>query len=358
MSPGPTDLLDRVRRDVDRSLRRSKNGLKLLSGVGRPVLGQTPKDTVWSSGKVQLWRYRTQHSARKTGPPLLFVHSLVSRSYVFDLAPGNSFVEFMLGAGFDVFLIDWGEPDEMEAANTLETYCDDLLPELVAVTAEIAGHDHVTMFGYCFGGLLALLYLAGHADSPVSALAVMATPIDFTQMGAMSTVLQRVDAKALIDQTGNVPAEVILSSFTLLQPTGDLTSYANLWQHLWNEDFVTAHQTMTQWAKDHIPFPGACMIQVAQLFGRDNLLASGRVPLGGRTVDLADIRVPFLNIRGEKDHIVTIGATGSLAELVGSSDIEELRLPAGHVGLIVGRTAHQRYLPAMADWLARHSETT
>jgi polyhydroxyalkanoate synthase subunit PhaC len=353
MTPGPSDLLDRVRRDVDRSLRRSKNGLKLLSGVGRPVLGRTPQHTVWSSGKVQLWRYLSEN--RTVRPPLLFVHSLVSRSYVFDLAPGNSFVEFMLGRGFDVFLIDWGEPDEMEAANTLETYCDDLMPELVDVVADTAGCDHVTMFGYCFGGLLALLYVAGH-DSRVSALATMATPIDFTQMGAMSTLLQRVDAEALIDQTGNVPADVILSSFTLLQPTGDLTSYANLWQHLWNEDFVTAHQTMTQWAKDHIPFPGACMIQVARLFARDNLLASGRVPLGGRTVDLADITVPFLNIRGEKDHIVTIGATGNLAELVGSSDFEELRLPAGHVGLVVGRTAHQRYLPAMADWLTRHSE--
>jgi polyhydroxyalkanoate synthase subunit PhaC len=356
MSPAPTDLLDRVRRDVDRSLRRSKNGLKLLSGIGRPVPGRTPKDTVWSSGKVQLWRYRSQQ--RTIRPPLLFVHSLVSRSYVFDLAPGNSFVEFMLGQGFDVFLIDWGEPDEMEAANTLETYCDDLLPELVDVVADTAGHDHVTMFGYCFGGLLALLYLAGHVDSSVTALATMATPIDFSQMGAMSTLLQRVDPEALIDQTGNVPAEVILSSFTLLQPTGDLTSYANLWQHLWNEDFVAAHQTMTQWAKDHIPFPGACMIQVARLFARDNLLVSGRVPLGRRTIDLADITVPFLNIRGEKDHIVTIGATGNLAELVGSTDIEELRLPAGHVGLIVGRTAHQRYLPAMADWLIRHSEPT
>jgi polyhydroxyalkanoate synthase len=328
----------------------------MLGGVGRPVLGQTPKDIVWSSGKVELWRYRS--ALRTVRPPLLFVHSLVSRSYVFDLAPGNSFVEYMLGRGFDVFLINWGEPDEMEAANTLETYCDELMPELVDAAAATAGSHHVTMFGYCFGGVLALLYLAGHRDSAVSALAVMATPVDFTQMGALSTLLQKVEPEVLIDQTGNVPAEVILSSFTLLQPTGDLTSYANLWQRLWDEDFVTAHQTMTQWAKDHIPFPGACMIQVARLFARDNLLASGEVPLGGRIVDLADITVPFLNIRGEKDHIVTIEATDNLAGLVGSADIEELRLPAGHVGLIVGRTASQRYLPAMADWLTRHSEPT
>jgi len=328
----------------------------MLSGVGQPVLGQTPKDTVWSSGKVQLWRYRSEQ--RSLHPPLLFVHSLVSRSYVFDLAPGNSFVEFMLDWGFDVFLVDWGEPDEMEAANTLETYCDDLMPELVDVVADAGGTDHVTMFGYCIGGVLALLYLAGHRDSPVSALATLATPIDFRHMGTMSTMLQRVDPEALIDQTGNVSAEVIRNSFTLLQPTADVASYVNLWQNLWDDQFVTAHQTVTRWAKDHVPFPGACMIQLARLLVRDNLLASGRVPMGDRIVDLADITAPFLSIRGQKDHIVPMAATGNLPELVGSADIKELSLPAGHVGLIVGRTARQRYLPAMAEWLSAHSQTT
>jgi polyhydroxyalkanoate synthase len=142
----------------------------------------------------------------------------------------------------------------------------------------------------------------------------------------------------------------------VLQPTGDLTGYVNLWQNLWNDDFVAAHQTMTQWATDHIPFPGAAFLQTADLFGRQNLLATGRVPLNGRTIDLADITVPFLNIIGEKDHIVPPEAIGELTQLVGSDDVEELRLPAGHVGLVVGRTAQRNYLPAMADWLARHSE--
>jgi hypothetical protein len=27
-------------------------------------------------------------------------------------------------------------------------------------------------------------------------------------------------------------------------------------------------------------------------------------------------------------------------------------LPAGHVGLIVGKAAHRRNIPVMADWLA------
>lgn len=352
----PNDLVERVRRDAERSVLRVRNGLRHLAGVGRPALNRTPKETVWSSEKVELWRYPSDRRTIRT--PLLFVHSLVSRSYVFDLVPGNSVVETMIDRGFDVYLIDWGVPDELEAGNTLELYSDDYIPTAIDTIAELSDAPDVNVFGYCFGGLLSLLSIAGNPDMPVRSLTVQATPVDFDHMGPMTSLMQpgRVEPVDLIDHTGNVPAEVLLNSFRVLQPTGDLTGYVNLWQNLWNDDFVAAHQTMTQWATDHIPFPGAAFTQAAELFGRRNLLATGRVPLNGRTVDLADISVPFLNIMGERDHIVPPEATGDLSGLVGSADVEEMRLPAGHVGLVVGRTAQQRYVPAMADWIARHSE--
>ena len=62
------------------------------------------------------------------GPPLLIVFSLISRSYILDLTPGNSFVEQLVDAGFDVYLLDWGEPDERDAGNGLEDYVDDYIP--------------------------------------------------------------------------------------------------------------------------------------------------------------------------------------------------------------------------------------
>ena len=115
ISPG--ELVERVRRDAERNVLRVRNGLKHLAGVGRPQLTQTPKETVWAAEKVELWHYPTDQRRYRT--PLVFVHSLVSRSYVFDLVPGNSFVETMLEQGFDVYLVDWGVPDELESGNTL-----------------------------------------------------------------------------------------------------------------------------------------------------------------------------------------------------------------------------------------------
>ena len=354
--PTPAALVARVQRDAWRSARRVRNGVRYLTGIGRAPVGGTPKDTVWTEGKVQLWRYRSDRRSVQT--PLLFVHSLVSRSYVFDLAPGNSVVETMLDRGFDVFLIDWGVPDELEASNTLETYVDGHLPVIVRAVTEVSGSRDVNVFGYCFGGVLSLLYVAGHPHDPVRSLAVMATPVDFAEMGPMSSMLRggHIDPADLLDDTGNLPADVVLSSFRILQPTADVSAYVNLWQHLWDDDYVLAHDVMTRWGTDHIPFPGTCFLQVAELLTRSNLLATGRVPLGGRVVDLADITVPFLSIVAERDHIVPPGSVAPLTALVGSSDVQEMRLPSGHVGVVIGRAAERSNLPAMASWLLHTSD--
>ena len=116
------DLVARVRRDVGRNLLRARNGVKYVAGIDRPKVGMTPKDTVWSRDKAQLWRYRSDRVT--VGTPVLVVMSLVSRSYVLDLSPGTSFVQALREEGFDPYMLDWGVPDELDAGNGLSTYVD------------------------------------------------------------------------------------------------------------------------------------------------------------------------------------------------------------------------------------------
>jgi polyhydroxyalkanoate synthase len=353
----PVDLLSRLRRDVERSVLRSKNGLKVLGGIGRPATGTTPKETVVTAGKATMWRYRSDK--RSGRPPLMIVHSLASRSYLFDFNAGNSFIETLVDQGFDVFLVDWGSPDELDATNTLETYCDILLPQMISACLEASGAESLHLFGYCLGGVLTLLYLAGHPDAPVSKLITMATPIDFEfAMAPFGQMVRdgRIDASTLIDHTGNVPSEVIFNVFRMLAPTSEVTGYAALWNSLWDDDFVDEFQRTAGWSKDQVPFPGATMLQLEDLFVKKNLMATGQLPLGGRVVDLADITAPFLNIIGGYDHVVSPAANGKLVELVGSSDKQEFIHPTGHIGLVIGRHAQTRFIPAITEWLHRENE--
>src|SRR3954447_4396465 len=173
----PLDLVSRINRDVERSLLRARNGVRYVRGTHAPAVGATPKEVVWRRGKAELWRYRNGRVAY--GPPVLIVHSLVSRSYILDLRPGNSLVEYLTSAGLDVFMLDWGVPDELDADNDLERYVDWYLPRAIAAVQRETGCEEMTIAGYCLGGVLAALYAAGHSNAPVRNLILMATPLNF-----------------------------------------------------------------------------------------------------------------------------------------------------------------------------------
>src|SRR5436305_261575 len=127
-SPGPLWL--RAVHRLERTVLRARNGVRYVRGSSKPKVGATPKETVWERDRAQLWRY--QSDSVRYGPPILIVHSLVSRSYILDLRPGNSAVEYLVKAGFDVFMLDWGVPDERDANNDFATYVDEYVPRAVA----------------------------------------------------------------------------------------------------------------------------------------------------------------------------------------------------------------------------------
>src|SRR3954471_15245695 len=156
----PTDLLARANRDLERSYLRARNGVRYVRGTHRPKLGATPKDVLWRRDRAELWHYRGTAPLRYE-QPVLIVTSLVSRSYILDLLPGSSSVEFLREQGHDVFMVDWGIADELDAGNTFETYVDEYLPRAIDAVVRETGCREITLAGYCLGGVLALLYANG-----------------------------------------------------------------------------------------------------------------------------------------------------------------------------------------------------
>jgi polyhydroxyalkanoate synthase subunit PhaC len=357
LSLSPEDLLRRIERDLDRAVKRGRNGLRYAAGTNPAPVDQAPKDVVWARDKARLWRYR--NDAVKYRQPLVIVFSLVSKPYLLDLHPMNSAVRTLGAQGLDVMLLDWGVADAVEAENTLETYADDYIPEAMRAAADVAGSADVTMLGYCLGGVLSLLSVARHPGMPVRSLVTMATPGDFTELPqAMTRPLRerRIAPEDLLDETGNVPPEVIANSFRLMRPTMDITQYATLWENLWNDAFVEGYQTMSKWAHDHVPLVGGVFRQMAEQMVIGNALVDGHVELGGEAVNLRDVQVPFLNVMATDDNIVPMASSLPLTGLVGSEEAEELRLEAGHVGLVASRTAAKVALPRIAEWVTSHSE--
>jgi polyhydroxyalkanoate synthase len=206
---------------------------------------------------------------------------------------------------------------------------------------------------------MAALYAAAHEDAPVRNLILMATPLDFDEMGAMVALLRegRLNPDELIDDTGNVPADALYSGFYMLAPTTEVAQKATLLEHLWNDEFVEGFQAMAQWSRDHVPFPGAAFRQLTELFVRQNVLMTGSMRLGNRRIDLANARGNVLNAMAERDNVVPPSAVEPIMRLVGDpARREELRLPGGHVTFGTGRGALKVTMPRMAEWIIAHSD--
>lgn len=341
---------------LERQYLRARNGMAYMAGGTRPKVARTPRDLIWKQDKARLWRYRSDN--RRYSPPVLIVHSLVSKSYILDLLPNTSMLRFLVGEGFDMFLLDWEPPDPADSENTLETYVDGYIPNAIDAMRQESGADTATLIGYCFGGVLTLLLAAAHPEVPVRNMMVMATPCDYRQTGFMSNMFleRRLEPEDVIDDTGLVPARALDEGFQTIKPTDALVQRVNFFQNLWNDDFVESFLAMGHWARDQVPFPGALFRQTVDVLIRQNALREGVIPLGRGEVRLKDITCPFLNAYAEQDTITPAASSEPLTALVGCDDATELRLKSGHVGFVAGRQAAKVARPQIADWIRQRSE--
>lgn len=340
-----------VEDEARRTVRRARNAARMLLGNDPPAAGVSPREVVWQRGKAQLFRYSS--GARERRQPLVIVWSIVSRPYILDLRPRRSFIAQLRDAGFDVFLLDWGRPDALDAGSDLARYVDRCLPSALNAALECSGKEQVDVLGYCFGGVLALLGVAGHQEVPVRRLVTVATPVDFSQLDGVFGALSRgrIDIADLLDEDGNVPPKVISRAIASLRPTGELFHYARLWDRLWDDNVVAGARPIAAWIEDQVAVPGAVAREVAELFLRDNLLLAGEVPLGERLVRLDDVACPVLNVLAEQDHMVPAASSEPLERVLHGAEVTEARLAAGHIGLAAGRDAARITVPAIMSWL-------
>jgi len=321
------------------------------------AIGQAPKDIVWTHRKTTLYRYR---STQRTQPvPVLLVFALINRPDIFDLRPGSSFVGFLLGEGYDVFLLDWGVPDEGDADLGLDSYVCDELHSGVRETLRASRQDELTLLGWCIGGTLCLLYAALESRSAVRNLALLTTPVD-TSGSLYETWVGHdgFDADFVAEVYGSVPGGQIDFANKLMKPVVNFWSTnRRLWQAVVaGEARVDAHQAMAKWVADNPPFPGRAYREWITWMYKENRLAGGSLRLRGRLADLGSVEQNMLVVTAGADHIAPREGTLPLLDLVASEDVTHLDRPGGHIGLMAGSQAREGIWPDIADWLAERSD--
>ncbi len=320
-------------------------------GRPKPVVGATPADVVHHENKWRLLRYRSE--ARRHVTPVLLIPSLINRHYVLDLMPGKSFVEHLIGQGHDVYIIDWGTPEDEDRYVTFDDVCDRAIGRAIRVAGRSAPGKQVHVLGYCLGGTLAAIHAAAHPEHFAS-LVLVAAPVRFSDEGMLTTWTRTptFDVHTLVEARGNVPWQLMQSAFQMLRPTMGLAKAVSLVQRAWDDPFLDGFFALETWGNDNVSFPGACYATYIEELYRKDALIRGEMTLSGAPARLSSIHCPLLCVTFEHDNIVPWKSAAAVLEHASSESKEHLHLTGGHVGAMVSSSAKKKLWPSMTEFWA------
>ena len=219
--------------NLARDMRSAPRVPQMVDGSGFTVggnLAATPGAVVVRTELFELIQYAPQTPTVRQ-VPLLLVPPTINKFYVLDLAPGRSWIEYLVQSGQQVFVLSWRNPDARHAAWGLDTYLRAVLDALDAVE-RICRTPRTVLTGVCSGGILASLVAAhlaatGEQDR-LAGLGFMVSVLDQRRAGVPAALADRYlagAATALSRRRGYLDGNVLAEVLAWLRP-GDL-----MWQY-------------------------------------------------------------------------------------------------------------------------------
>jgi polyhydroxyalkanoate synthase len=350
----PKSLDTALEREIRRRLDLYLTGLeRYRHHPYRRTLEDPP--AIWSEGTTRLRDYGIRPNGRaRVGevPTVLFVPSLVNRGYIFDLAPGNSFLRWLAGEGFRPLLVDWDAPGEIERGFDLTAYVAGRLERALDAALAVA-RGPVALVGYCMGGNLALA-LAQRRARDIAGLALLATPWDFhADQPELARAIAAGSAPLLeiSDRVGELDVDVLQALFYLLDPYLAPRKFMRYAEFAPGSPRDLAFVALEDWLNDGVPLAAAVARECLEGWYGANAPARGQWKIAGEPVDPSAIEIPTLVVVPEQDRIVPPASAEALARLIPGAERRQPSL--GHIGMIVGGLAESGVWRPLAQWLGR-----
>lgn len=344
--------------------------------------GQTPYEVIYRDDPAQLRYYpplREKHipvgdddrplevSKESYPVPLILVAPLAVNMSIYDLFPNRSLVRYLRARGFELYLVDWGQPGWDHNHLDIASYCADYLPELIDRVREHSGSEQVSLHGWSFGGVFSYC-AAALRPQHIRNLMLVGAPSDYWINGAIGRQYQVIGQLLnflesrlgfRVHQTRRrfwrSPGWANATAFKLTSPISSLQNYVDLLRNLHSEEYITRNATQGAFLNDMVAYPGGVIQDTVQYLWVDNCTAQGNLPMHDAPATLSDVRADIMMVYGDNDPLATPEACRALVNHVSSNDIEQLLAPGGHMGILSGSSAPEKIWPKVADWLARRS---
>ena len=340
----------------------------------RDTVLRTPSEKICEIEKYSLFHYNRLPTAdtekgnsfvSQKNTPVLVIYAFINRHYILDLLPEVSVTRSLLNQGLDIFATDWGTPSAYDKSLTIGHFVNKYLDKSVDFIRKITKSDKVSLFGYCWGGDLALMYAALHPEK-VKNLITIATPGDFDLDNSLLAVWTRaIKENYLLDAFGNLPGTVLNAAFILRNPIEYSHKYFHFFEQFRSLEEVAEFFATETWLYDSPPIIGEIYREFAEYCYKQNLLIKSKMRVdkayddkkdSNMIINLTNIDIPFLNIIAKKDDLVAPSSSKALnSALTESRDKDLIEFNSGHVGLMIGKNAQKELWPKVGGWIKKRS---
>jgi polyhydroxyalkanoate synthase len=303
-----------------------------------------PLPAVWKRGAATL------RAAGGSGPPVLYVPSLVNRAYILDLAADRSLVRATAQAGLATYLLDWGDPTEAELAFTVTDYMEGvLIPAMEEIKARTGAP--VRLAGYCMGGTLTTAAAVLRPDL-VGAMALLAAPWDFHTDSEAARALMRamqVPLAMMIDAEGQASVDLLQALFASLDPTLAGRKFRGFAKLDPASEDARRFIELEDWLNEGVPLAAPVMKEVLSSWYGANDPARGAWRVSDTPIDPARVSCPTLALIPSQDRIVPPESARALATRIPGTVLRDV--PFGHIGMVAGGSAPKRVYAPLIEWL-------
>jgi polyhydroxyalkanoate synthase len=265
-------------------------------------------------------------------------------------------VERLRESGLPVYLLDWRRPEPSDASLGLEAYAGDALRDSLDVIEAETGAARAFLVGHSLGGTLAAIFAARHPQRAAGLVALEA-PIAFGEGRFEAAAAGGPSPRAITGALGNVPGSFLDLASVGADPGAFVREPLTDAMATGSSPLGRLHWQVRRWTLDESPMAARLFEEVYQALYRENRFAERRLTLEGASADPQAIECPILAVLDRRSRIVPPSSIEAYRTCTGARRVELLDYTgdAGvvmqHLGVLVGRNAHERLWPRIVDWL-------
>ncbi len=327
------------------SIRQSADGFVIGENIAT-----APGKVVFRNRLIELLQF-SPATEQVHERPLLIFPPWINKFYILDLRPENSFIRWLVGQGYTVFVVSWANPDASLAQMGFQDYMREGIFAALDAVKEATGVEDPNCVGYCIGGTLlaaTLAYMAAKKDPKygserIHSATFWAAQTDFSEAGDLSVFVDEAQLEALEQQIkgsgGILNGAKMAGTFNMLR-ANDL-----IWSFVIN-NYMLGKTPMPfdllYWNSDTTRMPEKLHLSYLRQCYRDNALALGKMALGGVKLDLSKVKVPVYLQSAKEDHIAPANSVFKSTHLFGGP-VRFIMAGSGHIAGVINPPSAKKY---------------